>query len=114
MVQPSLIPQITMSVKCSGIENNLHYPGLSMRIQNAICCYLQTCLEELDLFTDIVAPIVSQEHASKDKQRKNSAIIVEEVGNVILSSMRFLHISSSFIFSFSICIMGDLALCCLL
>lgn len=74
-----------------------------MVIQNEICCYLQICLEELELFTDTVVPAVSQEHASKDKQRKNSAIIVEEVGNVILSSIRLLHIFSSVAHSSQAC-----------
>lgn len=54
---------------------------------------LQIYLEEVEPYAVTVTPTVSQEHADNNKQKKNSTIIVEEVGNFTISSIELLRIS---------------------
>lgn len=49
--------------------------------------YLQIYLEEAEPDVVTVTPAISQEHAERERQRRNSAIIVEEVGSTRISSL---------------------------
>lgn len=49
--------------------------------------YLQIYLEEVEPDVVTVTPAVSLEHVERERQRRNSAIIVEEVGSTRISSV---------------------------